>query len=125
LFPDVPVTLIVYVPDGVEFPDPPQPITTAPVRSVNATPSAIYRQFRRFRSHHVKPKTAPAPRNASAVVPRVVPFGNGGRSKAAVFTPVRIVRVAVVALVPFGVTEVGLIAHVAFFGAPVQLRLIG
>jgi hypothetical protein len=123
--PEVAVTVMMEVPLGVVFPEPPQPVIEKTAITSRVMPSCMYHQILRRRRNSVNPRTAPPPRNARALVPPA-PWnfaGSDGRLSAAVLTLVAIVKVAVDALVPLGVTEVGLMLQLACCGAPEQARV--
>ncbi len=76
----------------------------------------------------MQPSRPPTLRQPHAIVPEERPRERGRASAdvcTLVWTPVWTVKVAVAALVPLGVTVLGLMLQLEFFGAPEQDRLTG
>jgi len=126
--PEVPVMVIVDVPDGVVSLEPPQPITSEPARSMAASRSCpdlrTHARERLRASDTVKSPASPA--KASAAGPRDGPLRPSGRgSAAAVWTLVCNVSVAVAATLPVGVTDAGVMVQLACCGAPEQVNATG
>ncbi len=105
--------------------DPPQPIAAETPKKNSIRHSCAYHAFPRRRRKRVKQSNPPPLMKASAR-PRFDGCGSPGAAglfSAVVCTPVWMVKVAVAAAVPLGVTDAGLTLHVAFAGAPEQVRL--
>lgn len=95
----------------LELPPPPQPMKAAPVTSARARPRTSHDAYLRIVRKRPKAKRAPPPTKARSTLLSVGKMGGGVAEAPA--TSTFMVRVAVEAWVPSGVTEEGLTLQVA------------